>query len=91
MPWRLPWSAVAIAAEVAMVPPIAFHGTPTGAMESYPTPWDVVGILRYAMDGWYHGHATKEPNRVELSARINDAVLVVLVHRPTRVICIFDP
>ena len=45
----LPWNAVAVAAGVAMVPPMACHGTQHGAMESSATPWDAVGRPWYVM------------------------------------------
>ena len=46
---RLPWNAVAVAAGVAMVPPMACHGTPHGDMEPYATPSDAVGRPWYSM------------------------------------------
>ena len=48
---RFQWSAVTVAAGVAMVPPMACHGTPHGAMGSYATPWGAVGMPCCAMGG----------------------------------------
>ena len=42
---------MAVAAGVAMVPPMAWHSTPHGAMESCATPWNAVGMPWYAMGG----------------------------------------
>ena len=59
-PWGLPWhdvglpsGAVAVAAGIAMVPPMVCHGPPRRAMQSYATPWDAM-----VCHGWYHGDAT---------------------------------
>ena len=60
----LPWSAVAVAAGVAVLPPAACHGTPQRrAMRPYATPWDAVG-MPWVCHGCYHGHATQNSNSV---------------------------
>ena len=63
VPWEFPWSAVdavAVAAGVAMVPPIACLGVPWNHMPRHEMPG---GRL-----GWYSGntkYATKTPISVE--------------------------
>ena len=48
---RLLSSAVAVAAGVVMVLPLACHGTPHSAMEFNVTPWDAVEMPWQAMVG----------------------------------------
>ena len=55
---------MAVAAGIAIVPPMACLGTPQGVMESVATPWGAVGRPWCAMGG-YHGHATNTSNCVE--------------------------
>ena len=47
LPRGLPWLGLGLG--LGLGPPMACHGVPHGAIESYATPWDAVGMLWYAM------------------------------------------
>ena len=83
---RLRWSAVAAAAGVAVVPPMACHGTHHGAMDSYVTPWDAVGMSYYAMGGTMamprqSQNSSVEPWTLTSKTRISSKIYMIRLHR----------